>query len=191
MTPTTDTTGKSLESLIVALRTANGWLPGEPYDHQREYAVALTQLTFFLEDAHPAWVDAFDLMNASPTRHKFLSRLQGEVTKCGGVDVLRKGVGHGALAHRSDLRFRYVPFCRDGLDLSTGLEPRAFTDPAGAEWYPAGSVLSMSEGTAYPSVEHAHQDCKTLDLTAPQLRERHRRRRQASGEERDAARRLP
>ncbi|WP_188974122.1 type I restriction endonuclease subunit R [Deinococcus aerolatus] len=98
---TTDTTEKGLENIIVASLTGNGWLPGRPQDYEREYAVDLAQFTAFLEATQPALVDAFDLKNASPTRLKFLSRLQGEITRRGVVDVLRKGVHHGA--HHLDL----------------------------------------------------------------------------------------
>lgn len=61
----------------------------------------LAQLTAFLEATQPKLVEALDLHSASPTRHKFLSRLQGEITKRGVVDVLRRGVAHGA--HHIDL----------------------------------------------------------------------------------------
>ena len=40
-------------------------------------------------------VDAFDLDQDSPTRQKFLARLQGEIGKRGVIDVLRKGIKHG------------------------------------------------------------------------------------------------
>ncbi|QFP77458.1 type I restriction endonuclease subunit R [Deinococcus sp. AJ005] len=92
----TDTSEAGLERLIVDSLTGGGWLAGTPQDYEREYAVDLAQLTAFLEVTQPALVDAFDLRSASPTRHKFLSRLQGEITKRGVVDVLRKGVSHGA-----------------------------------------------------------------------------------------------
>jgi type I restriction enzyme R subunit len=46
-------------------------------------------------------VAAFDLDHDSPTRQKFLARLQGEIAKRGIVDVLRKGIKHGA--HHVDL----------------------------------------------------------------------------------------
>ncbi|WP_420595120.1 type I restriction endonuclease subunit R [Deinococcus sp.] len=101
MTPTTDTSEQGLESLIVASLTANGWRPGSPHDYEREYAVDLTQITAFIEATQPTLVDAFDLRSASPVRHRFLSRLQGEITKRGVVDVLRKGVSHGP--HHLDL----------------------------------------------------------------------------------------
>lgn len=96
-----DTSEKALETLIVTSLTANGWLPGDPQDYEREYAVDLVQFTAFLEATQPKLVSAFDLLNATPTRHKFLARLQGEVTKRGIVDVLRRGLDHGP--HHVDL----------------------------------------------------------------------------------------
>lgn len=72
-----------------------GWLPGDPADYDREYCVDLVQLTAFLRATQPKVADALDLDHDSPTRRKFLARLQGEVSKLGVVDVLRNGVQHG------------------------------------------------------------------------------------------------
>ena len=44
----------------------------------------------------PEVADALALNEDSPTRRRFLARLQGEISKRGVVDVLRKGVAHGA-----------------------------------------------------------------------------------------------
>ena len=118
---TTDTTEKGLETLIVeamtgakvdpaqtdmgkeptALYGGTGWILGRWQDYDREYAVDLVQLTAFLNSTQPELVEALDLKNASPTRQKFLARLQGEITKRGIIDVLRKGVKHGP--HNLDL----------------------------------------------------------------------------------------
>jgi len=57
--------------------------------------VDLTQLTAFLRTTQPDSAEALDLDQDSPTRRKFLDRLQGEVSKRGVIDVLRKGVKHG------------------------------------------------------------------------------------------------
>ena len=112
---TTDTTEKGLETLIVeamtgvktnfvqpdigkepsALYGGIGWILGHWQDYDREYAVDLAQLTAFLNSTQPKLVEALDLKNASPTRQKFLARLQGEVTKRGIIDVLRNGIKHG------------------------------------------------------------------------------------------------
>ncbi len=72
-----------------------GWLPGDPADYDREYCVDLVQLTAFLYSTQPEVAEALDLDNDSPTRRKFLARLQGEVSKRGVVDVLRGGIQHG------------------------------------------------------------------------------------------------
>ena len=42
-------------------------------------------------------IEAFDFDHDSPTRQKFLARLQGETGKRGVIDVLRNGIKH--LAH--------------------------------------------------------------------------------------------
>ncbi|MEN6500001.1 MAG: type I restriction endonuclease subunit R [Rectinema sp.] len=72
-----------------------GWLPGNPADYDREYCVDLVQLAAFLRLTQPAVAETLDLDHDSPTRRKFLVRLQGEVSKRGVVDVLRNGGQHG------------------------------------------------------------------------------------------------
>ncbi|MDY0130084.1 MAG: type I restriction endonuclease, partial [Methanosarcina vacuolata] len=112
----TDTTEKGFETLIVeamtgkpatspaqtdigrepsALYGGTGWILGRWQDYNREYAVDLVQLTAFLKSTQPELVEALDLGNSSPTRQKFLFRLQGEITKRGIIDVLRTGIKHG------------------------------------------------------------------------------------------------
>lgn len=78
-----------------------GWLPGDPADYDREYCVDLVQLAAFLRATQPEVAEALDLDNDTPTRRKFLARLQGEVSKRGVVDVLRNGIQHGS--HRIEL----------------------------------------------------------------------------------------
>ncbi len=72
-----------------------GWLPGDPADYDREYCVDLVQLAVFLRSTQPEAAEALDLDSDSPTRRKFLARLQVEVSKRGVVDVLRRGIQHG------------------------------------------------------------------------------------------------
>lgn len=118
---TTDTSEKGLESLIVADMTGitsvapmdeavmegrgiyrgSGWLMGDYQDYNRDYAIDLAQLTAFLSATQPDTTEALDICSDSPTRQKFLSRLQGEITKRGTTDVLRHGVKHGP--HSIDL----------------------------------------------------------------------------------------
>ena len=78
-----------------------GWLPGDPVNYNREYCVDLVQLAAFLRATQPKVAEMLDLDNDSPTRRKFLARLQGEVSKRGVVDVLRNGIQHGP--HRIEL----------------------------------------------------------------------------------------
>ncbi|MBE2232468.1 MAG: type I restriction endonuclease subunit R [Anaerolinea sp.] len=78
-----------------ALYGGTGWLLGHWQDYDREVAVDLVQLQAFLDATQPAVAAAVDLAHDSPTRRKFLARLQGEVSKRGVIDVLRHGVKHG------------------------------------------------------------------------------------------------
>ena len=119
---TTDTSEKGLERLICAALTGApcdppqggaiyerpssygaGWICGDPHDYDREYCVDLTQLSAFLHATQPDAAESLDLDEDSPTRRKFLARLQREVTKRGTVDMLRNGVRHRA--HQIDLMY--------------------------------------------------------------------------------------
>lgn len=73
----------------------SGWICGNPNDYDREYAVDLVQLRAFLNATQPKAAEALDLDHDSPTRRKFLARLQGEISKRGVIHVLRHGVKHG------------------------------------------------------------------------------------------------
>ena len=73
-----------------------GWTGGSHLDYNREYCVDLVQLTAFVRATQPEVADALALNEDGPTRRRFLARLQGEISKRGIVDVLRKGVAHGA-----------------------------------------------------------------------------------------------
>src|SRR5690606_17863014 len=109
----TDTTERGLEDLIVAALTATaqraegiaavqglygrgGWILGDWRDYEREYAVDLRQLADFLQASQPEVAEAAQLADDGPARRKFLARVQGEITRRGVVDVLRKGIQHGA-----------------------------------------------------------------------------------------------
>ena len=81
------------------------WQIGDPKDYDRAWTLDLVQFTDFIRATQPALVGALSLDDDTPTRQKFLGRLQGEITKRGVIDVLRKGVKHGphevALFHAS------------------------------------------------------------------------------------------
>ena len=72
-----------------------GWICGDAQDYDRAYCVDRVQLFAFLRATQPKTTEALDLGNDSPTRRQFLARLQGQVSKRGTIDVLRKGVKHG------------------------------------------------------------------------------------------------
>ena len=119
---TTDTTERGLETLICDWLTGKrdrgqakdevrerppaysiGWVLGDSQDYDREYCVDLAKLSDFLHDTQPEAAASLDLGNDSPTRRKFLARLQSQVAKRGTIEVLRNGVSHGP--HRIDLMY--------------------------------------------------------------------------------------
>ncbi len=120
---TTDTSEKGLERLICLALTGspldpvpvpagqagetpgpyggNGWLGGRPDDYDRGFCVDLAQLRAFLEATQPEVAESLDLAHDGSTRRRFLARLQGEISKRGTIDVLRRGVKDGP--HSIDL----------------------------------------------------------------------------------------
>ena len=112
---TTDLTERSLERLICKALTGDpcdppahgtvgepptgyggvGWSPGNHHDYDREYCVDLVQLRAFLHATQPDTAPALRLDEDSPTRRRFLARLQGEIARRGTIDVLRSGIKHG------------------------------------------------------------------------------------------------
>ena len=73
-----------------------GWSAGNFHDYDREHCVDLVQLAAFLRATQPEAAEALELTRDGPTRRRFLARLQGEIAKRGTIDVLRRGVKHGA-----------------------------------------------------------------------------------------------
>ena len=119
---TTDTSERGLESLICAALTGQpcgppatdtaherpptygaGWACGDSKDYDREFCVDLAQFAEFLRATQPEVAESLGLGQDSPTRRRFLARLQGEITKRGTIDVLRKGIKHGP--HQLDLLY--------------------------------------------------------------------------------------
>ena len=73
-----------------------GWSGGNFHDYDREHCVDLVQLSAFLHATQPKAAASLGLSEDGPTRRKFLARLQGEISKRGTIDVLRRGIKHQA-----------------------------------------------------------------------------------------------
>jgi type I restriction enzyme, R subunit len=91
----TDTSERGLETLIVADMLKAGWNAGKSQDYEREFCVDLVQLSEFIRETQPKLTSPLHLEQKNATRRKFLARLQGEISKRGVIDVLRKGIKHG------------------------------------------------------------------------------------------------
>jgi len=120
---TSDTSERGLERLICTALTGSpcepssaprvheaspstasrGWTCGFPADYDREHCVDLVQLRAFLLATQPDVAEALDLTDDSPTRRKFLARLQGQISRRGVIDVLRDGIKDGP----HEIRFFY------------------------------------------------------------------------------------
>jgi type I restriction enzyme R subunit len=113
---TSDTSERGLERLICTALTGSpcnsasassgasherpsaysaGWICAHPNDYDREYCVDLVELNAFLRETQPDATDSLALTLDGPTRRQFLSRLQGEISSRGTIDVLRHGIKHG------------------------------------------------------------------------------------------------
>ena len=88
--PAGPTTGEPLQAA-----GGCGWSCGNGYDYNREHCLDLVQLRAFLNATQPDAAPALQLGEDSPTRRKFCVRLQGEISKRGTIDVLRRGIRHG------------------------------------------------------------------------------------------------
>ena len=96
--PTTDTSEKGLEALIIeSLVSQAGYVQGRSEDYDRDHAVDLAQLQAFVSATQPETAEALGLGEDTPKRMQFLHRLQGEIAKRGVIDVLRHGIKHGPI----------------------------------------------------------------------------------------------
>jgi type I restriction enzyme R subunit len=97
--PTTDTSEKGLEALIVESLICDArYEPGRSEDFDRDHAVDFAKLFAFLQATQPDALAALAIDSEGPKRAQFLSRLQGEIAKRGVIDVLRSGVRHGPIS---------------------------------------------------------------------------------------------
>lgn len=90
-----DTSEKGLETILVEGLCAHGWKPGKSADYSPAFGLDLVQLRQFLDDAQPELSAQLDLDPSSPAGLKTLSRIQGDITKRGVIEVLRTGIDHG------------------------------------------------------------------------------------------------
>jgi len=97
--PTTDTSEKGLETLIVeSLVNEAGYQQGESSDYDRDHAVDLTKLLAFLKTTQPKAVETLELSEDGPKRTQFLHRLSREIARRGVINVFRFGVKHGPVS---------------------------------------------------------------------------------------------
>jgi len=91
----TDVSEKGLEELIVAsLIDEAKYVAGDPKDYDREHAVDTVKLITFLNATQSDTVERLGIGSNGPNRERLLNRLQGEITKRGVIEMLRKGLDH-------------------------------------------------------------------------------------------------
>jgi type I restriction enzyme R subunit len=120
---TTDTSEKGLETIIMRYMTGtdglaseedeskffetphsegSGWIAGIAAAYDRAHAIDPIHLFGFLKDTQPEELKKLGIGNVKDkkdiVRLKFFARLSSEIQKRGIIDVLRKGVKHGALS---------------------------------------------------------------------------------------------
>ena len=94
---------ESLEKLIVTQMVDGGWREGDPSAFNASFALDLGEFAAFIAETQPQLTEPLGLDADSPRRHKFLQRLQGEITRRGIVHLLRNGLDH--LGHHIDLYY--------------------------------------------------------------------------------------
>lgn len=134
---------RSLEELIVdqmtSVRDQPAWVEGDRTDFNANYCLALPAFREFIRATQPHLIDALALDGDSPTTHKFLARLQGEITKHGIVACLRNGISHGP--HHVDL---YYPIPTAGNALATErFEANRFTITRQVHYSPSTPQKSL------------------------------------------------
>ncbi|MCD8291557.1 MAG: DEAD/DEAH box helicase family protein [Prevotella sp.] len=86
---------RSIEDLIVNYLTEkNGYELGKSDDYDKDYALDIKRLEFFLKVSQSVDVRESRIFADDKNRRRFLERVRDEISKRGVVDVLRKGVRH-------------------------------------------------------------------------------------------------
>src|SRR6266481_2088641 len=95
------TWGEDPAAASAAKAAGSGWVAGNPKHYDRTYALDVPQLFQFLQTTQPEAFKKIHMMDYKDAkdiaRLKFLARLSSEIGKRGVIDVLRKGLEHGAL----------------------------------------------------------------------------------------------
>ena len=129
----------SLEKKLVDGLCAGGWVAGEPSDFNSNFAIDLVQLQEFIGATQPELIEALDLMNDSPKRTQVLSRIQGEITNRGVIDVLRNGVQHQA----HNIQLMYGAPSAGNPDAQAKYELNRFTVTRQVHFSPTALGLSL------------------------------------------------
>jgi type I restriction enzyme R subunit len=94
-------TAETPDAIAAQKAAGSGWLAGNPKDYDRTYALDVPQLFQFLQQTQPEAFKKIGMVDYTEAkdiaRLKFLARLSSEIGKRGVIDVLRKGLEHGAL----------------------------------------------------------------------------------------------
>ena len=94
-------TAETPDAIAAQKAAGSGWFAGNPKDYDRTYALDVPQLFRFLQTTQPEAFKKIGMVDYKDTkdiaRLKFLARLSSEIGKRGVIDVLRKGLEHGAL----------------------------------------------------------------------------------------------
>jgi hypothetical protein len=137
-----------------------GWICGSADAYDREYCVDLRRLAAFLRKTQPGVAEALGLDEDSPTRRKFLARLQGEITRRGTIEVLRHGVKHGP--HHIDLFYGTPspgnPKARERYAANHSASPASFATAATKpNWPSTWRCSSTAFGRHLRAEEQPHQ----------------------------------
>jgi type I restriction enzyme, R subunit len=94
-------TAEAPDAIAAQKAAGSGWLAGNPKDYDRTYALDVPQLFQFVQTTQPEAFKKIGMVDYKEAkdiaRLKFLARLSSEIGKRGVIDVLRKGLEHGAL----------------------------------------------------------------------------------------------
>lgn len=94
-------TAETPDAIAAQKAAGSGWFAGNPKDFDRTYALDVPQLFQFLQQTQSEAFKKIGIVDYKDAkdiaRLKFLARLSSEIGKRGAIDLLRKGVEHGAL----------------------------------------------------------------------------------------------